>query len=218
MFHNHLKKTGIVRTTVSLFTALAAAIYPTTDCQATETHIQSSQPDSTATLTPYYHESIFDVNSGLIESSRFTWGADVGTSIDVGGYDMSTFDLDVVVGYKHGLIRTLGVSAGVHRDFSKGNHLIPVCGVLRLAFSPTQELTFLNLKGGYSFNSIGDTDTTKGFVMTAGIGFNLAMSRRFRSHLILSYEYLRLNGEQRILVDRSRNHVDMIQLLFGVTF
>lgn len=164
------------------------------------------------------HESIFDVKTHTLDTSHFTWGADVGTSIDIGGYDLSTFDLEVVLGYKRAWLRTLGVSCGVHRDFTKGNHLIPLMALVRTQLLPGSNATFLNIKAGYSFNSIGESDTNTGFMMNVGIGFNLASSRQFQTHLVLSYEYLRLNGDQRIMVDRARNHADLIQLIFGVNF
>lgn len=165
------------------------------------------------------HESLFDYKAPSLAKSHFTWGGEVGASVDVGGYDLSTFDLDIVIGYKNSWIRTLGISAGIHRDFSKGNHFVPLQAVLRTPFSSANKLCFLNLKAGYSFNTVSeDSGTHGGFMLTTGIGFNLAMSRNFRSHIILSYEYIRLNKKQGQMVDKRQSNVDMVQIVFGVNF
>lgn len=169
--------------------------------------------------TPAERESIFNYKSESLGQSHFTWGGEVGASVDIGGYDLSTFDLDLIIGYKNSWIRTLGISAGLHRDFSAGTHFVPLQVVFRSPLTASNKICFLNLKSGYSFNTVNnDSGTHGGFILTTGIGFNLAMSKNFNSHLILSYEYIRLNKKQNQLIDKRRTNVDLIQILFGVTF
>lgn len=151
-------------------------------------------------------------------TSHFTWGADVGSSIDLRGNDMSTFDAEAVLGYKNSFIQLAGVGAGVHRAFGNGNNMIPVYAVFRSSFRTAPSLFFLNLKAGYSFNSIGETGTRRGFNCSLGVGINLAVSAKFRSHIILSYGYFRLDEEQRLWAGMEVEHVDYAQLRFGVTF
>ena len=163
-------------------------------------------------------ESLFDVKSPMLSDYHFTWGAEVGASIDLDGYDMSTFDLDVVIGYKNRLFKTAGLSVGFHRDFYKGNMLIPITAVVRTSFSSRPTWWFWALKAGYSFNSIGDVGTHGGFIFNTGIGFNLLRTKSLNCHLLLTYQFLHLSGEQQVMVDKLRNHIDMAQIGFGVNF
>lgn len=175
-----------------------------------------AQSDTTATQSG--HESIFQSPIGSLAASHFTWGADIGASIDINGYDMSTFDLDIVLGYKNDLLKTLGISAGIHRDFHTGTTFVPVEAVVRTAFIPRPCPIFMNLKAGYSFNTVGDSPTKGGFIFNAGIGFNLYRSQRVQTHLLLSYQFIHLNEMQGTMIDKKENHVDMIQVAFGVNF
>lgn len=163
-------------------------------------------------------ESLLESKATPLWLSHFTWGTDIGSSIDLRGNDMSTFDAEVVLGYKNRFIQLAGVSIGVHRAFGNGNNMIPIYAVFRSSFRSDPSLFFLNVKAGYSFNSIGETGTRQGFNCSLGAGINLAMSTRFRSHIILSYGYLRLDEEQRLWAGTKVGHVDYAQLSFGVTF
>lgn len=200
----------LLATAMGLFLSVGSAVASETGNSIAE------KPDTTDTSRQ--HESIFDYKSPSLSKSHFTWGADVGASIDVGGYDFSTFDLDVVIGYKNSIIKTLGISAGIHRDFHQGTNFVPLTAVIRTGFIPRSSLCFLNMKAGYSFNTVGETDTKGGFIFNAGVGFNLATSKNFQSHIILSYEFIHLNEQQGTMIDKVRNHVDMIQIAVGVNF
>lgn len=59
-------------------------------------------------------ESLFPEKSRSLAKSHFTWGAEAGASIDLTGHDMSTFDVDVLFGYKNSYIRMVGLGAGIH--------------------------------------------------------------------------------------------------------
>lgn len=179
---------------------------------------RAAETTDSVTSSSTVHESIFDYASPRLGSSHFTWGADVGASIDINGYDMSTFDLDVIIGYKNSILKTLGISAGVHRDFQLGTTFVPLQAVIRTSFVPRPSLLFMNLKTGYSFNTVGDSPTKGGFIFNAGIGFNLYRSQRVQTHLILSYEFIHLNKEQGIMIDKKKGHTDMIQVAFGLNF
>ncbi len=196
---------------VGLCCILSAAYAETTNI--TGGNADSADAATTAATAAGERESIFGDKTPALDKSHFTWGADVGASIDMGGYDMSTFDIDIVLGYKNSLLRTLGLSAGIHRDFHTGTNFIPLMAVLRTSFIPRKTLCFFDLKAGY----VGE-ENSGGFTFNAGIGFNLASSKRFRSHLILSYQFIHLNELQGTMVDRVKNHIDFIQLHFGVNF
>lgn len=163
-------------------------------------------------------ESIF--NSGMsLSESHFTWGADLGSSIDLRGTDLSTFDAEVVLGYKNKFFRLIGIGAGVHRAFGNGSNLIPVYAILRTSFRTRPSLFFFNLKAGYSFNSVLEGPSKAGLNVSLGVGINLAVSRRFKSHIILSYGYFRLDEEQRQSIGlKGVRNIDYAQLRFGVNF
>lgn len=180
---------------------------------ASETIIVAEPP-----AQPEAHESIFGKSVSLA-LSHFTWGCEIGASIDLDGYDMSTFDANVLIGYKDKYIRTLGCSVGINRDFQTGTHFIPIMAVFRSPIVPSNKICFADLKAGYSFNSVGsDKERGNGFTFSAGVGFNLASSRRFHSYLAICYQFIHLNARQGVMIDKVITHTDMIALRLGVNF
>lgn len=164
------------------------------------------------------HGSIFGDKSPSLADSHFTWGGEVGASVDMGGNDMSTFDVDVMFGYKNKIIKTIGVGAGIHRAFGQGNNFVPVYAVIRMYFSPDHDLFFLNLKGGYSFNSFSDHANEDGLKGCLGIGCNLSRGKRANSHIILSCGYFRLNKEMMAANGRPVRDIFLGKITFGVNF
>ena len=88
-------------------------------------------------------ESIFPAKSLSLAFSHFTWGAEVGSSIDLTGYDLSTIDVDVLFGYKNSFIRMAGFGAGVHRSVHRGDNFIPVYASIQTSFRSRPSLCFL---------------------------------------------------------------------------
>ena len=131
-------------------------------------------------------KAYFPQGSRPLWLSNFTWGVDVGSSIDLRGYDMSTFDLDVMIGYKSEFIRAIGIGAGVHRSFGKKNNFIPLYFVFRSSFRSKPSLFFFNMRAGYAFSTIADGASRGGVMAAMGVGINLAMSKKFQSHMLLS--------------------------------
>jgi hypothetical protein len=150
--------------------------------------------------------------------SHFTWGGDAGASIDLSGHDMSTFDIDVMLGYRNKFLTCLGVGSGVHRAFGSDNTMIPVYALIRTSFCSKPSPLFLNIKAGYSFNTLKDAQTHKGANISIGIGFKLINTKKIQSHIILSYGYIHLNKEQRAISSINAAHIDFAQVKFGVSF
>lgn len=171
--------------------------------------------DSVATQE---RESIFPGSTKSLATSHFTWGAELGASIDLAGNDLSTMDVEAILGYKNSWLRILGVGAGVRRAFGNGNTFIPVYAVFRSSFRSKPSVAFLSLKAGYSFNTIHDYNTEGGFTMSLGIGFNLAMSKRFQSHIVLGVGFMQLSDGQRVAANVDVKHLDLAQISFGVNF
>lgn len=163
-------------------------------------------------------ESLFGSKSGNLGESHFTWGGEVGASIDMSGYDTSTFDLDLVFGYKNQLLKILGIGAGVHRAFGTGDNFIPVYVVLRTSFTKQPKPFFLSFKAGYSFNTMGDAPTFGDTTASLGAGLNLAVSRKFRSHIILAYTFRHFNARNKSAVAIDADNISLATLTFGVNF
>lgn len=163
-------------------------------------------------------ESIFPESSRSLSESHFTWGGEFGASIDLSGYDTSTFDVDIVLGYKNNYFRILGIGAGVHRAFGTGDNFVPVYAVMRTSFSTKPRLLFMSLKAGYSFNTMGDAPTFGDANASLGCGINLAMTKRFKSHIILAYEFRHFNKRHKNALNIHADDISLATLSFGVNF
>lgn len=164
-------------------------------------------------------ESIFpDVHRPLGIFSHFTWGADLGASIDMGGSDMSTFDVDVFLGYKNSFIRTVGFGAGIHQAFGNGHNFIPVYAMFRSSFRKKPSLFFADVKAGYSFNTISNSHSQGGIYCSVGVGINLAISKHFQSHIILSYGYFGMSAIDAEDMTYDGKHINYAQLRIGANF
>lgn len=163
-------------------------------------------------------ESLFPDKQLSLSGSHFTWGAEVGASVDMDGNNLSTFDLDAVLGYKNKYLKIVGVGAGIHRALGSGNMFIPVYALIRTSFRQKPSLFFLNFRTGYSFNTIGDSPIFGDFSTAAGLGINLAMSRKFQSHIIISYVYRHFSSRNQDVARLSINNSNLAQISFGVNF
>lgn len=150
--------------------------------------------------------------------THFTWGAEFGTSIDMSGYDSSTFNVDAMVGYRGTYFKLAGFGAGIHRSMGSGDNYIPLYAIMRTSFSKIKRLFFMNLKVGYSFNTIGDAPTFGDVNASLGGGINLASGKSFQSYLILGYEFRHFNQRNKSKVDIVADDVSLVSLSFGVNF
>lgn len=164
------------------------------------------------------NDVLFPNKSLSLSSSHFTWGAEVGSSIDMTSNDMTTFDLDVLLGYKNNYIRTVGIGAGIHRSFGSKNTFIPVYVLFRSSFRKKPSLLFLHFKAGYSFNTINNGDSMGDISASLGCGINLAMSKKFQSHIIIGYGFRHFNKSHRSKINLNTSNVSLAQISFGVNF
>ncbi len=163
-------------------------------------------------------ESLFPKASRDLATSHFTWGAEFGCSIDLSGYDTSTFNVDAVLGYKNNYFRILGAGVGIHRSLGSGDNFIPVYALMRTSFSTKPRLFFMSLKVGYSFNTMGDSPMFGDTNAQLGAGINLAMSRRFQSHIILAYEFRHFNKRHKYILNDKADDISLATISFGVNF
>lgn len=137
-------------------------------------------------------------NDNKTTSNGFTWGGDVGTTIDFSNNGMSTIDADVNVGYKNNFFRSLCVGAGMHNTLSNGDRFIPVYLLIRTSFtSRPKQFCFGEVKVGYSFNSI-ESETQQGLYCPGGVGFNLYSNNKFKSHLVIAYNFYQTTESKKL--------------------
>lgn len=150
--------------------------------------------------------------------SGFTWGANVGGSIDMSCHNQSSFDLDVNLGYRSPLIRLVGINLGARMMTSDGNRSFPLAAILRTSFTNRPALCFWELQAGAALNYLEHNQSQTGLFMSTGIGFNLAMSHNFQSHIILSYAYYNRRDYQYKEATVDCPSLSKVFLAFGVNF
>lgn len=166
-----------------------------------------------------HSDSFFPDKGVSLENSHFTWGAEAGASIDISGYDMSTFDVDLLVGYKNKAIRILGVGVGVHRSVQTGDNFIPVYATIQTSFRSKPSLFFFSAKIGYSFNTISNSPMFGDTMSTIGCGINLSKSRVASSYILVSAGSRYFNNRHIDQFDRiDRHYVFIASLAVGVSF
>lgn len=176
-----------------------------------------STPKTSIAVNPE-QTSIFPERVKPLFLSHFTWGADVGASIDLGGEGLSTADLDAYLGYKGKFMRTAAVGVGIHKAFGNQYTFIPVFALLRTSFRSQPSLCFFELKVGYSFNTLHNSGSSGGAYGSVGVGVNLAMSRSFQSHIVLSYGFFTLKNATQLAVPYSGDNISSACLRFGINF
>lgn len=154
-----------------------------------------------------------------LEKSHFTWGAEFGSSIDLTGHDLSTFDLDVLLGYKNKLFKTLGLGVGIHRTVQGGNNFIPIYALIRTSFTKRPSLLFMNLRAGYAFSTIENSPMFGDYNFALGCGVNLSQSRKAKTYLILNAGTRFFNKRHRDMIESlDTPYIWTAQLQFGVNF
>lgn len=117
---------------------------------------------------------------------HFTWGVDVSSGVDLTSHDMTMLQLSGCFGYKGGIWRFLGVGATVMNMMNNDSRCYPVYLMARTSFSPKRRFCFLEAKVGPSFNTMLGRYHQTDLFSSLGVGFTLAHSRNFSSHLVLS--------------------------------
>ncbi len=121
--------------------------------------------------------------------TAFAWGADAGASIDMTGNDMSTVDFDLYFGMRRKWINFLGIGVGADIMVSNSCRSFPLYAALRTNFVSRPTVAFWDLRLGAALNYREHNHQQTGFYGFTGIGFNLARSRRFSSHIIVGYTF-----------------------------
>lgn len=157
-------------------------------------------------------------DSQSLSGSHFTWGADLGSSVDLRGSDMTTVDIDAYFGYKGKLIRTAAIGIGVHKAFGNSYTFLPLYGMVRTSFRSEPSLLFFEGKVGYSFNTLASSGSAGGAYGTIGLGINLAMTPKLQSHIILAYGFYTLRRASDLAIPYVGDNISYAVLHFGVNF
>ncbi|MDE7160026.1 MAG: hypothetical protein K2O24_04195 [Muribaculaceae bacterium] len=160
-----------------------------------------------------------DVDDEHTDSPRHVMiTTELGSSIDLGSHDMSTFDVDLAAAYTNPFIRALGLGIGVHRSFGSDNTFIPIYALFQSSFRTRPSLFFLSLKVGYSFSTVGNSAMYGDTSAMAGLGINLMTRRNFRSHIIFGFGFRHYNRKHQTAISLDTQNVGLANLSFGVSF
>lgn len=133
------------------------------------------------------------VSNDDFRKGKFSWGLDVGSAIDMTGSDMSAVDISGFLGYSGSYLRFIGAGASIDMMVSSGSNVYPLFAILRTDFSNRPRLFFMDLRGGIAFCNIENYSQQCNPYGSLGLGVTLAKGKTFSSHVILSYNYTRLN-------------------------
>lgn len=171
-----------------------------------------------ATLAGDIENTVSPTSKASSPLSHFTWGAEAGSSLDMTSNDLSTFDIDVMMGYHNKSIMLAGVGGGWHKSVHSGTCFIPLYAVFRSSFTSRPSLLFMNVQAGYSFNSMQTAGSYGDFVGAVGVGVNLKQSKSSRSYVILSAHYQHLNSLHRLQTEIDKKYLLFARLVIGVNF
>lgn len=125
----------------------------------------------------------------------FAWGAEIGGNIDMSGHNMSSVDINAKFGIRWRWIRFLGIGAEGDIMVTNSGRVFPLFVNFRTDFAQSDQLLFMDLRGGLALNYLYDEQDTGGY-FSAGIGVTLAKSKTFSSHIILAYSFY---GQEKCL-------------------
>lgn len=147
--------------------------------------------DSTLFIIPSPSEIAPEAKlSGESNLGHFTWGAEIGSSVDLTGNDMTSLDIHGQFGYKGPGTRLAGIGAGINSMMNNSSRCYPVYAIFRTSFARQPRLCFMDLRLGVSFNNILDFKSQTGFYGSIGAGITLAKGKKFSSHIIVAYTFL----------------------------
>lgn len=150
---------------------------------------------------------------------KFAWGADIGTSIDLTGHDMSTINLDANFGYANGVLQMVGVGVGAHMMASNSCRAFPIYAILQTNFRQKPSLCFLDMRFGLAIDNVdNDSRQTVPYINPA-VGFNLAGNKNFQSYMRIGYMY---NGMKSFGPESNRTTIkgglSMVNVSIGISF
>ena len=124
-----------------------------------------------------------------VRNVRFAWGADVGSSVDLSGNDMTSVDINMCFGMTYRWLIFAGVGVGAQMSFNNSCRTYPVYLNLRTDFSRKVLPIFLDMRVGSAFNYLPGNINQQALFASLSLGFNMATGRTFRSYIMCGYTY-----------------------------
>lgn len=178
----------------SITAALVAIIFAAFGVSAQDTpEAADSRPVATAdSISTGHHDTVAPEVALAKEPTlgHFTWGAEIGSSVDLTGNDMTSLDLHAQFGYKGNYVRMAGIGAGINSAMDNSSRSYPVYAIFRSSFTRDPKFCFMDLRLGVVFNNILDFPSQRDLYGSLGIGFTLAKGKKFSSHIILAYTFM----------------------------
>lgn len=148
---------------------------------------------------------------------RFTWGAEAGAGIDMGGDNMSTLNIEALIGYRTSWIDFVGIGIGIDMMMSNSCRAFPVYAMIRSSFAQKPKLFFAEMRAGVALNQATNVPDRTNLFLQPGVGIYLATGKTFTSYLTLSYTYdaMTFYGDKK---DTLVHGLNMATISIGVTF
>lgn len=118
----------------------------------------------------------------------FAWGAELGGNIDMSGHSMSSVDINAKLGIRWRWVRFLGIGAEGDFMVTNSGRIYPIFLNLRTDFYESDQLFFLDLRGGLALNYLYGEQNTGAYVST-GLGITLAKGKSYATHIIMAYTF-----------------------------
>lgn len=150
--------------------------------------------------------------------TRFAWGAEAGSSIDLSGNDMSSIDFNASVGFSRGWISFLGAGVGADIMVSNSCRTYPVFALFRTDFSRRVKLLFMDVRVGAALNYLPSNVSQTAPYVSLNLGINLATGKTFRSYVLAGYTYV---GRKDVTRDERVTPYEPLQLAtirLGIAF
>lgn len=182
-----------------------------------ETTTISGPAENIASLLNIETDSLAYPIKNTPKMSHIRWGLELGTGLDLSGTDLSTFNFDIIIGYRNKFINTLGIMAGVHKSLGTRDTFLPLKVVFRSSFNNRPSLAFFHFSAGYSFNTVSSSPMFGDITGTVGCGFNLVQRPRFQSNIMVGFGFRHFNRRHREMTNLTKNNVGFAQISFGIS-
>lgn len=150
--------------------------------------------------------------------TKFAWGAEFGSSVDLSGNDMSSIDISASFGVSHKWIMLAGLGAGANVMISNSCRTYPIYAVFRTDFSSFMKILFVEARGGIALNYLYDNVTQTGGYAGLYVGFNLARGKKYRSYITAGYTFVDRKDVHSGEMVTKYDFLSLASVRLGVTF
>jgi len=180
--------------------------------------IMTFASENTDTVISHHHSNWNPSPVEKADGTRFAWGAEVGSSVDLSAHDMTSIDFSASFGVSHRWIMLAGIGAGAHMMISNSCRTYPIFAVFRTDFSSFTKVLFVEVRGGMALNYLYDNANQTDPYGGVYLGFNLARGKKFKSYITAGYTHI---GRKDVHSGEQVSKYDALSLAsvrLGVTF